>query len=186
VETIDLATRLQEARAAEEPLRGRLNAAEAALRDALDRNDYGAAGEAQQAIEPARQELAIASATTTALEQAAGVIAQQRQADLSAIQDQQRRDQAHTLREQAVQRERDAVEEGHRLLAAAHAGIAAVHDHLVAAVQLEYVAGQAKQEAYSAAVTLGELPGGAFVSRPNYASSPIERDELLRLIYARR
>lgn len=183
LEKSDLNGRLAEAQRAEDPLRQRVNELEADLSGALAKSDYLAADKAKNALGPARSELAIALAQTTALQAAVAEVQRQQQESQRAIQEQRQRDQARALLEKSQQREKDAHDEVEQHLADAQAGILAVQQSLQAATQADQVASQARQDVYQALVTLGDQPPGAIIAGCYNAHAAIERDPVLRSIY---
>lgn len=83
----------------------------------------------------------------------------------------------------ATEAEQTALESVQRHFAEAVAGVDAVRASLVKATDAETTAWQARSEAYSAFVALGERPSGMRMPKPNFASSRIEASALLTAIF---
>lgn len=83
----------------------------------------------------------------------------------------------------ATEAEQTALEAVQRHFAEALAGLDAVRDSLAKATAAETTAWQARTDAYSCFVTLGERPAGMRMPKANYASSRIEASALLTAIF---
>lgn len=82
----------------------------------------------------------------------------------------------------ATEAEQAALEAVQRHFAEAQAGLDAVRASLAKATAAETEAWQARSDAQSALVTLGERPDGMRMAKPNFASSRIEASALLTAI----
>jgi hypothetical protein len=175
-----LAERLAEAqRAAEVPAR-RAGELEAALRNALAREDFAAAQALKDELAGARQEAAIAGAAVAGLQTAIAEIERQREQDNRAIQEQQQHSAARERYAAALQREREGLEELDAEVASLFAGLEAVKRTYLRAVQIEHEVGQARAEQIQARVTLGEIPGPMRAVAPNQASILQDEQAVIR------
>jgi hypothetical protein len=197
----NLGTQIAEAVAEAVRLKRTADEVEAAFRQAVEAEDFQRAEQLKAQLPSARSaaELADENARVLAETHARALVAvdaelkaaeadRQRAAQAEAERAQaeraeQRREHAHERLARAQAAEREALDEIARRMASVEAGIEAVRDALQSAIGLEHTAGQARQDAYMALVELGEQPPGMRTSRPNPASSVIDRNPLLREIF---
>jgi hypothetical protein len=175
-----LAERLAKAqRAAEGPAR-RAGELDAALKDALAREDFAAAQILKDELAEARQEAAIASAAVTGLEAAIAEIGRQQAEDSRAIQEQQHKAEARIRCDAARRREMEADEELEAAIAAVLTGLEAVRRTYRRALELEHEVGRARAEVSRAREILGEIPPGIRTVSPNKASVMQDDQAVLR------
>ena len=165
-----LAERLTEAQAAAEGPARRVAELDAALRDALAREDFTAAQSLKDELAGARQEAAIASAAVTGLQTAIAEIERQKAEDNRAILEQQQRAEARVRCDAARQRELEADDELNAEIAAVFTGLEAVKRTYRRALELEQEVGRARGEVNQARAILGEMPPGVRAVSPNKAS----------------
>lgn len=177
----DLTTRLAEAQRNEAPLRRRVAELEAELSSAISTSNYLVADQAQRDLEPARQELAIAAATTKALAEAVGAIEAKRQAEQRAIADQQRREQMRIQANEAHERGQAALADVQRHLGDLRSGLSDVQVSMAKALAAELVAQQAKQDHNALLAELGDPVPGA-IALPYPATDTINRDQVLKAV----
>jgi hypothetical protein len=177
-----LSGRLAEARKAAEGPAARVGELEAALQDALDRQDYATAHGVKDQLAEARQEHAIAAAAVTGLQAAIADIERQAAEDARAIQMQQIRDAATRQLAEARRMEQEAMGELDAEVAAVFAGLEAVQRTIRRGLQLEQQVWQARAEAYRARVVLGEVEDGMRISAPNKLSAKVEQTPALRAV----
>lgn len=178
----DLNARLQEAQQAEQPLAAEVGRLEAALAAALEERDYLAAEDAKNALPPARQALAIASATASALQQACTAVEEQRQADELAVQRARGEDQASRDLQAATEREREAARERDRHLAAVDAGLGAVRESYRLALVAEGLALNARGAVEAAEIALGRRELSRYNFRSNAVEGRLEHDPVLSAV----
>lgn len=167
---LSLHERLAEAqRAADEPSR-RASELDAALRDALAREDFTAARTLKDELSEARQEAAIATAAVTGLQTAIAEIDRMKAEDDRVIQEQQQKADARVRQEAARQRELELDDELDADIAAVFTGLEAVMRTYGHALQLETQIGQVRAEQIQAGVILGDAPRGLRGLAPNKAS----------------
>ncbi len=181
----DLTQKLRDAEDAVTPLRLRVNELERALSDALSTSDYQAAGAARAALDPARLDLAVATANVTALRTALDGEEAQRQAVDDAIQARRQRDQAQADLDTARSVEAKALSEAEEHLAAVSAGLDAVRESLLMALAAEDVAGNARQDGANAAAVLEGWTTVPHVGRPNRVAVKVDESRLYRLVLGR-
>lgn len=179
----DLAARLAQAQEAERPLAQRVNTLQRQLAEASERQEFTAAEDARVDLDSARQDHAIAAATTQALAQAIGVIDQQRAEDARALQLQQQRAAAERTLAECVEQDQAIADELERHVAELWAGLDAVRRTIVAAMGIEHAGYQVRLRANEARSVLGEPVGR--VEPPNRMSALTEQDPLIRAVYQR-
>ena len=157
---------------------------DAALRDALAREDFTAAQSLKDELAEARQEAAIATAAVTGLQAAITEIDRQRAEDNRVIQVQQQKTEARARQEAARQRELEAGEELDASIAAVLSGLEAVRRDYQRALQLQTQVGQARAEQNQARAILGEIPAGVRGVTPNKASVLADSYAVLRELMA--
>jgi chromosome segregation ATPase len=179
----DLNGRLVDARAETQALRTELNAAEADLAQALERGDYLDAESAKGRVQAVRPHLALAEATENALTGALHALDAHRRDEQAAAQRQAREEAAQQALNEAMAAEAEARETSERHLAEALAGVDAVRGSLTLAKQAEQQGNAARHAAAQARADLDGTSQAPYVASPNWASSRIDRSELLTAIY---
>ncbi|TKA13193.1 hypothetical protein [Actinacidiphila oryziradicis] len=182
----DLNGKLVEARSEAETIRGELSQAEADLAAALEVQDFRSAEEAKGRADAVRPHLALAEATERALGEAVHALGAHQRAEAETAARQAREEASRATLAAAMAAEREAEETARRCLAEALAGVDAVRDSLTAAKAAEVAGGDARQAANEARAELEGTAPSPHRVMPSWASSRIERSELLTAIYHRR
>jgi chromosome segregation ATPase len=184
--TQTLPAALAGAESAENEPRARVQQLDVDLGAALAREDYAAAQQLSSQLHEAREQLAVAEATTAALRQRAQVVSAQRAAVDQQLADARSRDQARRQLDAA----RADDEQG---MAAINAALDQMRDHLTAAsrclrsaIARERQVEAARQAVIDARQALGEFGAGfgPRAARPNQASALAERDPLIHRLAA--
>lgn len=173
--------RLAEAEREAQPAAAEVNKLEAAIKAAVDRQDFDAAKAAQTALPAAREAAAIKAAVCDSLRAAIGRIAEQQRTEQLEIQRQQRLAEARANVEPLGRQEREAIAETKDRLDKMRQALDEARAHFRAAEEAERRAGHARQEAHNCLVELGERDPMR-ISAPNTTTVLRERDELVRLL----
>lgn len=180
-----LAERLEAARRAEAPQHKRVAALEAAFAAALQAADYGEAQRLQAELAPAREELAIASATSRALAESITAVEAGRLGEEEAIASARQRGDAQRVIAEATRAERLALGQVDERLAEMFEAISAAQAAGRAAMEAETTAGRARRRVLEQRVVLGEIEGmPTWLSRGGKASALLEADRTLAALMA--
>lgn len=180
-----LADRVAEAQRAEVRPRNRLGELQAAFDQALGAKRYADADGLQNEISAAREALAVCEGTTRGLREGLAVVEAERAAQQEAIAAAQRRDEAQRIIGDAVEQERQGLDQIEAAVASMKACLGAARDAFHLAQSWETKVGQERGRAMSARVTLGEIPyPPPRAVAPNAASVLAERDQLVRALMA--
>ena len=179
----DLTAQLGQAQQEARRLREAATIAETQFRAAVDEERFSDAEALKGGIQPAHAAALLAEAHAKAiadvLEQAHRERDERERAEAAARAVEAAREQ-HV---RAVEAEQAALDEIQQYWAEAMAGIDAVRASLCAAVAAEGTALQARSDAFSCLVTLGEREPGTRIAGPNYASARIAASRTLDHIF---
>lgn len=182
--TVSLSERLAEARKAETEPRERVAHLEAALKAAVGAHDFGEAERLQAELVPAREELAIASATARVLAESVAAIEAERQAERDAIARARQVDDARREHNRCRQEFTAAQEESARLQAGLDPALGKVRQVIAAVLAADAKAQAAADSASDARAAMGESSArGSMHSPMKYL---LEVDQMLGMIWSRK
>lgn len=182
----NIGERLEQARREAADLRTKLDQAEGELAQAVEGKDYGRADELKRRADDLRPHVLLAEASVTSLQNAANALEEHRQRENAAAIEKERQERYEAARATFVAVEREAIAEAERLFEESKATIAAARESLQAALAAEGRAGQARRDAYQAAVDAGfEQPSMYGPTAPNWVRARVDADELLAGILRR-
>lgn len=179
----DLTAQLGQAQEKARRLREAATIAENKFRTAITEERFTDAETLKSGIQPAHAEALLAEAHARAI---ADVLEQARREHDERERAEEAARAVEVAREghaRAVEAEQAAMDTIQAHWAEAMAGIDAVRESLRAAVAAEGTALQARSEAFSCLVTLGEREPGTRITGPNYASARIAASRVLDHIY---
>lgn len=179
----DLTAQLGQAQEKARRLREAATIAESRFRAAVDEERFQDAEALKGGIQPAHAEALLAEAHAKALAEVLAQAHRERDERERVEAEQQAIERARESHARAVEAEQAALDEIQRYWAEAMAGIDAVRESLRAAVACEGTALQARSDAFSCLVTLGEREPGQRITGPNYASARISASRTLDHIY---
>jgi chromosome segregation ATPase len=156
---------------------------QASLDAAVAAGDFAAANTLQSQLRTAAEEDAIATAAVDALRGAAVRVEQQAAAARRKIEEARRRETAQAEIGQAIEADRQAVEDLDAALAQFWGHVAAAQARFREALECEQRAGVARQRVVDVRVAIGELEApGPRAAAPNKASVLIDEVPLVRAV----